>query len=52
MFSVMNFRLLIVVLLCAASSIFAQQIEISGTIISSEDDFQIIGATILIKGKN
>ena len=45
------FRILIVVLLFVTTTISAQQIQISGTIISLDDDFPIVGANILIKGK-
>ena len=46
------FRILIVVVLFVTTTISAQQIQISGTIISLDDDFPIVGANILIKGKN
>jgi TonB-linked SusC/RagA family outer membrane protein len=31
---------------------YSQQLQISGTVISSEDDFPIVGANVLIVGKN
>tara|TARA_B100000809_G_scaffold77865_2_gene75719 strand:+ start:10413 stop:13604 length:3192 start_codon:yes stop_codon:yes gene_type:complete len=48
----MKIKLLYFLFLCTATSIYAQQTQISGTIISSEDDFPIAGANILVQGKN
>jgi TonB-linked SusC/RagA family outer membrane protein len=48
----MKIKLLYFLFLCTANSIYAQQVQISGTVISSEDNFPIAGANILIQGKN
>jgi len=45
-------RILTVIVLFVTTTVSAQQIQISGTIISLDDDFPIAGANILIKGKN
>jgi len=47
----MKIKLLYFLFLCTATSMYAQQIQISGTVISSEDDLPVAGANILIQGK-
>ena len=48
----MKIKLLYILFLCTVTTIYAQQTQISGTVISSEDEFPIAGANILIQGKN
>ena len=48
----MKIKLLYFLFFCATATVNAQQMQISGTVISSEDDFPIAGANILIQGKN
>ncbi|PSR08427.1 MAG: hypothetical protein C7M88_09890 [Candidatus Arcticimaribacter sp.] len=48
----MNIRFLLFLCLSVITNLYAQQVEISGTIISSEDDLPVIGANILLKGQN
>jgi len=48
----MKIKLLYFLFFCATATVTAQQMQISGTVISSEDDFPIAGANILIQGKN
>lgn len=48
----MKIKLVLFLLLCSVTSIYSQQILVSGTVISSEDDFPIAGANVLVQGKN
>jgi TonB-linked SusC/RagA family outer membrane protein len=48
----MKTKLFYLLFLCAATSFYAQQTQISGTVISSEDAFPVAGANILVEGKN
>ncbi|MDB9836298.1 carboxypeptidase-like regulatory domain-containing protein [Flavobacteriaceae bacterium] len=48
----MNIRFLLFLCLSVITNLYAQQVEISGTIISSEDDLPVIGANILLKVQN
>ncbi len=47
----MKIKLIFFLFLCSATSMYAQQLQVKGTVISSEDDFPIAGANILIQGK-
>ena len=48
----MNIRLLLFLCLSTITTLYSQQIEITGTVFSSEDELPIIGANILLKGQN
>ena len=48
----MNIRLLLFLCLSTITTLYSQQIEITGTVFSSEDELPIIGANILLKGRN
>ena len=48
----MKIKLLLILFVTGASTLFAQQVQVTGTVISSEDDFPIVGANVLIQGKN
>ncbi len=48
----MKIRLLLILFVCTASALYSQQTQVTGTVISSEDDFPIVGANVLIQGKN
>ncbi len=45
-----RFYFLVIALLLISSSVFAQEFRVKGSVISSEDNLPVIGATVLIKG--
>lgn len=48
----MKTKLLYLLFFFAAASLYAQKIQIKGTVISSEDNFPIAGANVIVQGKN
>jgi TonB-linked SusC/RagA family outer membrane protein len=48
----MKIRLLLLLLVCTSLTIHSQQTQLSGTVLSSEDNFPIVGANVLLKGQN
>lgn len=46
----MKIKLLFFLFLCFITTTYAQQLQVSGTVISSEDNLPIIGANVLVKG--
>ncbi|WP_139957148.1 SusC/RagA family TonB-linked outer membrane protein [Flavicella sediminum] len=48
----MKTKLVLFLFLCSFTAMYSQQLQISGTVISSEDNLPIVGANVLIVGKN
>ena len=48
----MKIRLLLLLLVCTSLTMHSQQTQVSGTVLSSEDNFPIVGANVLLKGQN
>ena len=48
----MKLKLLLLLFLSASLHVFSQQIQISGTVLSSEDNLPIVGANVLLDGQN
>ena len=48
----MKIRILLILFLSASLSVFSQQVQVSGTVLSSEDNLPIVGANVLLKGQN
>ena len=48
----MKHKLLLLLFLSASLHVFSQQIQISGTVLSSEDNLPIVGANVLLDGQN
>ncbi len=48
----MKIRFLLILFLSASVNLFSQQIQISGTVLSSEDNLPIVGANVLLEGQN
>jgi len=43
---------MLLLFLSTATAMYCQQIQVSGTVLSAEDNFPIAGATVLVKGQN
>ena len=48
----MKIRLLLFLLVCTSLTMHSQQTQVSGTVLSSEDNYPIVGANVLLKGQN
>lgn len=48
----MKFKLLLILFLCSIVNVSAQLIQVSGTVISSEDNLPLIGVNVIIEGTN
>ena len=48
----MKIRLLLFLLVSSTFTMYSQQTQVSGTVLSSEDNFPIVGANVLLKGQN
>jgi TonB-linked SusC/RagA family outer membrane protein len=48
----MKIRILLILFLSASLNVFSQQVQVSGTVLSSEDNLPIVGANVLLKGQN
>ena len=48
----MKIRLLLFLLVCTSLTMHSQQTQVSGIVLSSEDNYPIVGANVLLKGQN
>ena len=48
----MKIRLLLFLFVSSTLSMYSQQNQVSGTVLSSEDNLPIVGANVLLKGQN